>query len=318
VEGKTPAIEDSYSYDGDGLRASQTISGKTSYLVWDTAKSPLPLLLSDGTNSYIYGPGDMPLEQVNSESKVFYLHHDQQGSTRMLTGATGTNEASKTYGAYGNVIATKGSSTMPLGYDGQYTSSDTGLIYLRARVYDPGTAQFLTADPLKAITGESYSYAIDNPTRYTDPGGLEGEAGGYGNEGGGMCALPLCIPIPRESAEGVEQLLRELGHEINEAGNRYAEGVKEYFNEISENNNEGGQAITRQRAREAEECTTVNEILRKKKGSITRAELPRGSPSWSDVGNMTLSEIRAAARNRQIGYKTILKLLLEKNYDKPS
>jgi RHS repeat-associated protein len=31
----------------------------------------------------------------------------------------------------------------PLGYDGQYTSSDTGLIYLRNRVNDPSTAQFL-------------------------------------------------------------------------------------------------------------------------------------------------------------------------------
>ena len=40
----------------------------------------------------------------------------------------------------------------PLGYDAQYTSSDTGLIYLRARVYDPATAQFVTVDPLSRDT----------------------------------------------------------------------------------------------------------------------------------------------------------------------
>ena len=33
-------------------------------------------------------------------------------------------------------------------FDAQYTSTDTGLIYLRNRVYDPATAQFLSADPL--------------------------------------------------------------------------------------------------------------------------------------------------------------------------
>jgi RHS repeat-associated protein len=61
--------------------------------------------------------------------------------------------------------------TTPLGYDGQYTSSDTGLIYLRARVYDPATAQFLTVDPLAAITRAPYIYTNDNPLNYFDPSG---------------------------------------------------------------------------------------------------------------------------------------------------
>src|SRR5271154_238667 len=75
------------------------------------------------------------------------------------------------YSAYGTPTC-EGSATTPLGYDAQYTSSDTGLIYLRARVYDPSTAQFLTHDPLEAITGEPYSYAGDNPVNYSDPTGL--------------------------------------------------------------------------------------------------------------------------------------------------
>jgi hypothetical protein len=33
---------------------------------------------------------------------VLYLHHDQQGSTRLLTGSTGKTEATFTYDAYGN------------------------------------------------------------------------------------------------------------------------------------------------------------------------------------------------------------------------
>jgi RHS repeat-associated protein len=171
AEGKIAAIKDSYTYDGHGLRVSQTIGTKTSHFAWDLAE-PIPQLLTDGTNNYIYGPGGLPIEQVNSESKALYLHHDQQGSTRMLTSSTGANEAGKTYDAYGNTTATKGTATTPLGYDGQYTSSDTGLIYLRARTYDPGTAQFLIRDPLVEHTKEPYSYTSDNPLSGADPTGL--------------------------------------------------------------------------------------------------------------------------------------------------
>src|SRR6185312_16273575 len=79
-EGK-PRIEDGYAYNGDGLRVSQTISGTTSYFAWDMTES-VPLILSDGTNSYVYGSGGLPIEQINNGSgAVQYLHHDQAGST---------------------------------------------------------------------------------------------------------------------------------------------------------------------------------------------------------------------------------------------
>jgi RHS repeat-associated protein len=170
-EGVTPKIEDSYAYNGDGLRVSQTITGKTSYLAWDTAEG-LPLILNDGTDSYIYGPNGLPFEQINTKEEPTYLHHDQAGSTRLLTSSTGTVVGSYTYTPYGATESHTGTATTPLGYDGQYTSSDTGLIYLRARVYDPATAQFLSRDPLTAVTGAPYTYAGDNPLTYGDPTGL--------------------------------------------------------------------------------------------------------------------------------------------------
>ncbi len=49
---------------------------------------------------------------------------------------------------------------------------ETGLQYLRARYYDPTTAQFLTVDPLNAITQAPYSYAGDDPLDQSDPTGL--------------------------------------------------------------------------------------------------------------------------------------------------
>jgi RHS repeat-associated protein len=167
-----PAINDSYSYDGNGLRSSQTVDGTTSNLAWDTAEE-LPLLLSDGTNSYIYGPDGLPIEQISNTGTTLYFHHDQQGSTRLLTNTKGEVEASYAYNPYGKLIATTGTATTPLLYDGQYTNTDTGLIYLRARSYDPTTAQFLTVDPALQVTGEPYAYAGDSPLNHSDPTGKQ-------------------------------------------------------------------------------------------------------------------------------------------------
>jgi RHS repeat-associated protein len=170
-EGATPAIEDDYTYNGDGLRTAETISGTTNSLTWDVAEE-LPLLLSNGTDSFIYGPSGAPVEQINNTtSTVQYLHHDQAGSTRLITGSMGKVEGKCTYSAYGTPDC-EGMATTPLGYDAQYTSSDTGLIYMRARTYDPSTAQFLSVDPLVALTRAPYAYANDNPVNESDPLGL--------------------------------------------------------------------------------------------------------------------------------------------------
>ncbi len=136
----------------------------------------------------VYGPSETGIEQINtSTGTVTYLHHDQAGSTRLLTGSTGTVTGKCTYGAYGTPTC-EGTSTTPLGFDAQYTSSDTALIYLRNRVYDPATAQFLSVDPMVGQTHAPYNYAGDNPLNEADPTGL-------GNW------LNLGIPSPGEVVE---------------------------------------------------------------------------------------------------------------------
>jgi RHS repeat-associated protein len=169
-EGETTKIEDSYTYNGNNLRTSETINGTTHYLTWQQT-STTPLLLSDGSNSYIYGP-EGPIEQINSEEHATYLHHDQQGSTRLLTNEKGETTGSYTYGPYGTIEKHEGTATTQLGYDGQLTSSETGLIYLRARTYDPNTAQFLSVDPEVEVTHQPYTYTEDNPVNGGDPTGL--------------------------------------------------------------------------------------------------------------------------------------------------
>ncbi len=201
AEGKNPSITDTYAYNGNGLRASQTIAGTTTYMAWSTADD-IPQLLSDGTNSYIYGAEGQPIEQINSSEKALYLHHDRAGSTRLITGSTGTVEGKCTYSAYGTPTC-EGTATTPLGYDSQYTSSDTGLIYMRARVYDPSTAQFLSVDPIVAATRAPYNYAGDNPVNIGDPTGLCNAnpfSESFWTQGNCVSESPL-NPIPYYEAE---------------------------------------------------------------------------------------------------------------------
>jgi RHS repeat-associated protein len=100
------------------------------------------------------------------------LHQDQIGSTRLLTDSTGQAVGSYIYDAYGKTTSHAGSATTPLQYTGQYQDVETGFYYLRARYYDPATAQFITRDPIEALTGAPYAYTGGNPLNAIDPSGL--------------------------------------------------------------------------------------------------------------------------------------------------
>jgi len=168
-----------YSYNGDGLRMRKVVSGVSRTFAWDLV-GPLPLLLVDGTTQFIYGAHGKPLEQINPDGSVLWFHQDQLGSTRALTDHAGHVAARYGYSAYGvrpgiDPDDDGRPALTPLLFAGQYTDSESGLQYLRARYYDPATGQFLTRDPMNAITRSPYLYAGGNPVNVTDPAGMEGE-----------------------------------------------------------------------------------------------------------------------------------------------
>jgi RHS repeat-associated protein len=158
-----PDTQRSYNYDGDGLRAD---------LLWDT-NSGLGLVVGDSAGLYVTGPDGLPLAQLRFDGTQRYYHHDQIGSTRALTTADGTVAARSDYDPYGNPT-TAATPSNPFGYAGQYTDHATGLIYMRARWYDPATGQFITSDPIGHASGETnlYRYAAGDPANFTDPSGL--------------------------------------------------------------------------------------------------------------------------------------------------
>jgi RHS repeat-associated protein len=90
---------------------------------------------------------------------------------RLLARSEIPNSLSELVFAYGNLAASTGVASTPFGYAGEYTDP-TGLIYLRARYYDPATGQFLAIDPNIDTTHQPYLYAGGNPINFTGPTGL--------------------------------------------------------------------------------------------------------------------------------------------------
>jgi RHS repeat-associated protein len=79
-----------------------------------------------------------------------------------------------------DVAGTQGSTAQPMQYTGEQRDSESGLVYLRARLYDPQVGRFLQADPLRksgpGVSGwNRYSYVGNNPVTFSDPSGLKAQ-----------------------------------------------------------------------------------------------------------------------------------------------
>ena len=102
--------------------------------------------------------------------------------------ATGTVVSGYTYDVYGKKTSSTGSQANEFDFAGQQTDA-TGLQYLRARYYDPGTGTFTNREPVDILPswrGHPFSYGRSRPTGLVDPSGLfptEPEDGGSAARG---------------------------------------------------------------------------------------------------------------------------------------
>jgi RHS repeat-associated protein len=160
-----------YTYNGDDLRMTQTTSAGTSGYGWDSTSS-VPQLLTDSTLSYIYGPGGLPIEQVDAAGSPSYFFQDAIGSTRALLTSKGAIAATFTYSPYGSLLAVTGTATTPILFAGGYQDRSTSLYYLVHRYFEPSIGQFLTVDPAVEQSKSSYGYASGDPVNASDPSGL--------------------------------------------------------------------------------------------------------------------------------------------------
>ena len=166
-----------FAYDGDGVRLGKTVNGTATHYVQDVAV-PLPVVLTETTgghtSQYLYGY-DLIARDDAAGSPTFY-HADGLGSTRALSNLAGQRTDSYSYDVFGAVRSHTGNSAQPYTFAGEQMDDELGLVYLRARYYDPQVGRFVSADavppiPILPQTINRYPYAGNNPVMLTDSSG---------------------------------------------------------------------------------------------------------------------------------------------------
>jgi len=95
---------------------------------------------------------------------------------RQLVGDDGTVLLARAYSPYGQVVDENGMGGSGYGFTGEQFDVDTGLVFLRARWYAPGTGRFLSidqwpGDEYRPMSLHLYIYVWNSPVRYRDPTG---------------------------------------------------------------------------------------------------------------------------------------------------
>jgi RHS repeat-associated protein len=130
----------------------------------------LPQMLSDGSKWYVPGMG-----QWDGKEWTYELP-DGLGSVRQLADSQGYLVQRYDYSPFGEMLASEGQRANSLRYTDEQWDSDAGLLYLRARWYDPATGRFTTRDPFRGFaefpqTQHPYVYAGNDPINLTDHSG---------------------------------------------------------------------------------------------------------------------------------------------------
>jgi RHS repeat-associated protein len=159
-----------YGYDALGRRASLSTGSSSIEFVYDGSDVVLDKSSGGQDVDYINGLGiDEKLRQGSGANSLYFLQ-DQINSTIGLTNTSGAVVERQQYEAFGQ---NGGSSLTRYGYAGRERDNSTGLIYNRARWYDPAAGRFISEDPVGASGGLNlYGYVENSPLNSSDPTGL--------------------------------------------------------------------------------------------------------------------------------------------------
>ncbi len=167
-----------FRYRYDEMRVEkQVVGGLTTKYVYD-GQTVIGEIRSDGTKRW-YVVGAMGYicridEDANGQILARdYFVYDGLGSCRALVASNGVVVAKYDYDAYGAIRGQEGQRSNNFKYVAQIghpTDEETGLIYMRARYYDPEVGRFVSEDP--GFNGVNwYQYTKGNPINHVDGNG---------------------------------------------------------------------------------------------------------------------------------------------------
>ncbi len=169
-----------YEYNGDGRRVkSESTAGTVTYFLYDGSNVMMELD-SDGDAAAFYTHGPEGLVSMRLSSTNYYVGCDHLGTAWNVVTLDNddTISATYTYTAFGTPTTVGEDSTgnpyKYVGTLGYYHDSESSLMLLGARYYNPRPGRFLTIDPIKDGMNW-YAYAANNPMRFVDPTGLHSD-----------------------------------------------------------------------------------------------------------------------------------------------
>ncbi|HTJ15708.1 MAG TPA: RHS repeat-associated core domain-containing protein [Steroidobacteraceae bacterium] len=177
-------VTTTYALNALGQRVKKTTSGTSTYFVYDEAGH----LVGEYNNSgnllqetvWLGGIPVATLRPNGGGVSVFYVHTDHLNTPRRISRPSDNvivwrwdSDAFGTTAANEDSDADSTSFAYNLRFPGQYFDTETGLHYNYFRDYDPQTGRYPQSDPIGLEGGpNTYLYAGDNPTLFTDPRGL--------------------------------------------------------------------------------------------------------------------------------------------------
>jgi RHS repeat-associated protein len=161
----------SFTYNGDGRRATKTAGGVTTSNVYDGPHIVEERPSAGGTVRYFFGMGtDDVLAKQDSAGASYYVK-DHLGSVRQVTNALGSVVVLRDYDPWGNLLS--GTSEPAFAFTGREWDPESQLYYYRARYYHPSVARFISEDPIGIRGGPNfYRYVLNSPAMFNDPFGL--------------------------------------------------------------------------------------------------------------------------------------------------
>ena len=167
-----------FAYNPDGIRTSKTVNGATTDFVVDSQRDYAQVIaeqdaLQTINKEFVFGT-DLVSQIVGGESHFF--HYDSLGTTRDLSDSTGILTDSYFYEAFGELLASTGTTDNNYRYTGEQYDHDLDTYYLRARYYNPGVGRFTQMDTWlgndsSPITLNKYVYGNADGVNNIDPTG---------------------------------------------------------------------------------------------------------------------------------------------------